>query len=35
MRDDSLLFAPKGRQAEHGIQHGEGVGGDVGLDVTG
>ncbi len=30
MPDDFLLGATKARQAEHGMQHGEGVGGDVG-----
>ena len=35
MPDDRLLLAPKGRQAEHGIQHGVGAGREVGLDAMG
>jgi hypothetical protein len=35
MPDDRFLFAPKGRQAEHRIQHSKRAGSDIGLDVIG
>ena len=33
--DDLLLRAPKARQAEHVVEHGEGAGPDIGLLVAG
>ena len=33
--DETSWCVAKGRQAEHGIQHGEGAGREVGLDAMG